>query len=414
MPSLDSYRFDFVIVGGGIVGLATAYQLSQRYSDCRILVIEKEADIAQHQSGRNSGVLHSGIYYKPNSLKAVTCREGRLAMEQFCEDNDIAFERCGKIIVATDEFEVQRLHQILQRGQENQIDCRWIDSHEIKQIEPHASGIAGVHVPAAGIVDYTAVCNRLRQLLLERNHLVEVGQRVVRINVTDKEATLVTAKGKCFRAGFLITCGGLYSDRLAQMAGLNLPARIVPFRGEYYELKTDQRHLCKNLIYPVPNPAFPFLGVHFTRMVDGNVECGPNAVLALAREGYDWRTVRLVELFESLSYRGFHRVAGQHWRMGLTEIKRSLFKPAFVAALQKLIPQIRPRDLVRSRAGVRAQAIAPDGTMIDDFLWVGRSRALHVCNAPSPAATASLEIGNQIVAQTQRQLNSLPDPSVKN
>jgi (S)-2-hydroxyglutarate dehydrogenase len=406
------HSFDFIIVGGGIVGLATAYDLCQRYSDAKILILEKEAAVAQHQSGRNSGVLHSGIYYKPGSLKAITCRQGRLAMEQFCEDHQIPFERCGKVIVATDESETEQLQQIFQRGQSNQIDCRLIDAYELKQLEPHASGISGVHVPVAGIVDYPAVCLKLRDLLIEANHLVEVGQRVVQIQVSNKEVAVHTASGESFHGHFLITCGGLYSDRLARMAGLNLPAQIVPFRGEYYELRESSKHLCRNLIYPVPNPAFPFLGVHFTRMVDGTVECGPNAVFALAREGYNWQTVRIADLIDSLRYSGFHHVARQHWRMGFGEIKRSLFKTAFVKALQKLIPEIRSQDLVPGRSGVRAQAIAPDGTMIDDFLWVARSRALHVCNAPSPAATASLEIGKQIVSQVDRQLSYMRDELV--
>jgi L-2-hydroxyglutarate oxidase len=407
MSSLDSSRFDYIVVGGGIVGLATAYQLSLRHSDSRILLLEKENDVAKHQSGRNSGVLHSGIYYKPNSLKAITCQQGRLAMENFCREHEITFEQCGKLIIASDDSEIAMLQNILRRGEENQIDCRWIESDEIIDREPHARGVAAVHVPVAGIVDYCAVCQKLRQLLIDGNHSVQVGQRVVDIKLSQKDISLVTSNGHRFQAEFLITCGGLYSDRLARMAGLNLPARIIPFRGEYYKLKQHQRHLCRNLVYPVPNPAFPFLGVHFTRMIDGNVECGPNAVFALAREGYDWRTVRLAELLESLSYSGFFRVASQHWRTGLSEIKRSLFKSAFVKSLQKLIPEVKAEDLVRSRSGVRAQAIAPDGTIIDDFLWVGRSRALHVCNAPSPAATASLEIGNQIVSQTERYLSSI-------
>jgi (S)-2-hydroxyglutarate dehydrogenase len=396
-------KFDFIVIGGGIVGLATAYELSQRYRDSRILLLEKENAVAQHQSGRNSGVLHSGIYYKPGSLKATTCREGKLAMEQFCSEHEIAFERCGKIIVAVDESEQTRLDNIYLRGIANGINCRIIDQYEIKQIEAHSAGIAGIHVPEAGIVDYPAVCVRLKELLTARGHAVEFGHRVTAIQATHSGVEVSTHQNVRFQAGYLIACGGLYSDKIANMAGLQPGARIVPFRGEYYELRNDCRHLCKNLIYPVPDPSFPFLGVHFTRMIHGEVECGPNAVLALAREGYDWKTISFTELCGSLSYGGFLKIASRHWRTGLGEIKRSIFKSAFVKALQRLIPEIRSEHLKPCRAGVRAQAIAADGSMVDDFLWLVQERSLHVCNAPSPAATASLAIAKQIVDRAAQE-----------
>jgi (S)-2-hydroxyglutarate dehydrogenase len=403
MSPTNSAQYDFIVVGGGIVGLATAVELSNRYRDCKLLLLEKENAVGQHQSGRNSGVLHSGIYYKPGSLKATTCREGKLAMEQFCSENKIAFERCGKIIVALDDAERLRLDAIYQRGIANGINCCIIDQHQIKQLEPHSAGIAAIHVPEAGIVDYPAVCNRLKDLLIEAGHSVQLGQRVSSIQSTSQQIEVSTTSNQSYRAGYLITCGGLYSDKLAEMSGLQPGAKIVPFRGEYYELREDCRHLCKNLIYPVPDPSFPFLGVHFTRMIHGEVECGPNAVLALAREGYDWTTVSIPELAGSLSYGGFLKIASRHWKTGLGEIKRSLFKSAFVKALQRLIPEIRSEHLKPCRAGVRAQAIAADGSIVDDFLWLTQNRSLHVCNAPSPAATASLAIAKQIVDRAAQE-----------
>ncbi len=388
---------DFIVVGGGIVGLATAWRLMQQFPDAKITLLEKEARVGSHQSGRNSGVLHSGIYYKPGSLKAVTCRAGKSQMEAFCREHSVRYETCGKIIVALDETEVPRLESIYERGVENGVTSHWLDAAAIREIEPHAAGIRGLHVPESGIVDYPAVCEKLAALLTASGHVVRLSREVTAIQADRKQVTVSCGKER-LTAGFLVTCGGLYSDRLVRLSGLKPPARIVPFRGEYYELKTDRRHLCRNLIYPVPDPKFPFLGVHFTRMIGGEVECGPNAVLALAREGYSWGQVRIGDLAESLTYGGFLKLATRHWRMGLGEIQRSLFKSAFVKALQRLLPEIQASDLTPCRAGVRAQALAADGSMIDDFLWVTAPRMVHVCNAPSPAATASLEIG-RIIAQ---------------
>lgn len=400
---LKATSSDFLVIGGGIVGLATAWHLMQHFPDAGICLLEKEPQVALHQSGRNSGVLHSGIYYKPGSLKATTCRSGKLAMQEFCDSEQVRYEICGKIIVAVGPDEVARLDAIHARGLENGINCRLIDSHEMRHIEPHVTGVKAVHVPEAGIVDYPSVCRRLAQKLTQAGNQVHFNQQVVGIEPQSQQV-VVRTRSDTFHTGFLVTCGGLYSDRLARMAGLKPPAQIVPFRGEYFELRADRRELCRNLIYPVPDPSFPFLGVHFTRMVSGDVECGPNAVFALAREGYSWRNVRLGELAESLSYGGFLKLAVRHWRMGLGEIHRSLSKAAFVKALQRLIPEIQSRDLRPCRAGVRAQALAPDGTMIDDFLWVSQGRMIHVCNAPSPAATAALEIGRHI---SQRVVESL-------
>ncbi len=399
----SSNTSDFLVVGGGIVGLATAWQLAQRYPDARICLLEKEPQVALHQSGRNSGVLHSGIYYKPGSLKATTCRSGKLAMQEFCEAEGIRFEICGKIIVATDHDELPRLEAIYQRGLQNGINCQRIDAEQMRQIEPHVAGIEAIHVPEAGIVDYPHVCQRLSHKLIELGHQVALGQKVVGIEPGPQQVVVRTTQAT-YKTGFLITCAGLYSDRLVKLSGLKPPAQIVPFRGEYFELAAERRELCRHLIYPVPDPSFPFLGVHFTRMVSGDVECGPNAVFALAREGYSWGNIRLGELVESLRYSGFRKLVLRHWRMGLGEVQRSLFKAAFVTALQRLIPDVRAQDLRPCRAGVRAQALAPDGSMFDDFLWVNQARMLHVCNAPSPAATASLEIGRQITRRVEECL----------
>lgn len=398
---------DFLVVGGGIVGLATAWRLMQQFPDAKITLLEKEARVGSHQSGRNSGVLHSGIYYKPGSLKAVTCRAGKAVMEQFCREHSVRYETCGKIIVAVDDSEVPRLEHIQQRGVENGVVSHWLDAKGIRELEPHSAGIRALHVPEAGIVDYPAVCDKLASLLTDHGHSVRLHQEVTSVQSDPKQVT-VTCGSEIFKTGFVVTCGGLYSDRLVRMSGLKPPAQIVPFRGEYFELKADRRHLCRNLIYPVPDPKFPFLGVHFTRMIGGEVECGPNAVLALAREGYTWGTVRLGDLAESLTYGGFLKLATRHWQMGMGEIKRSLFKSAFVKALQRLLPEIRSEDLTPCRAGVRAQALAADGSMIDDFLWVTAPRMVHVCNAPSPAATASLEIG-RIIAERVAQTLALGD-----
>ncbi len=396
---------DFCIIGGGLVGLATAYRLNQRFPDARITLLEKEAGPGRHQSGRNSGVLHTGIYYQPGSLKATTCRLGKLQMEAFCEEQNITFERCGKVIVATTDGELPQLQKILGRGQANGVVCQEIDRAQLAEIEPYASGVAALHVPEAGIVDYPGVCKRLVELLQKAGHKVLFDWPVQRIERTSA-GVVVDSKTDKLTAQFVVNCAGLYSDHVIRMAGDDPPARIVPFRGEYYELTSDAEQFCRNLIYPVPDPAFPFLGVHFTRMATGGVECGPNAVLALAREGYDWKTFRLSECLESVSYRGFQKLALRHWRMGAGEIWRSFSKAAFVKALQRLVPGIRAEHLKPCRSGVRAQALKADGTMVDDFLIQIHDRVAHVCNAPSPAATASLQIGKHIAEKVGEVLGS--------
>jgi L-2-hydroxyglutarate oxidase len=388
--------WDLTVVGGGIVGLATAYGFARRFPGRRVVVLEKEARVAEHQTGHNSGVLHSGIYYKPGSLKATTCRAGKKAMEAFCRDEGIPYEICGKVIVAVTAADLPALHKIHERGVANGVDCALIDKARLAELEPHAAGVAAIHVPEAGIVNYRAVCERLAEKVRESGGEMAFGARVTTVRHRPDGVTAATPVGE-FTARQLVNCAGLHSDRVARLTGQDPGAKIVPFRGEYFALKPSAHRLCRNLIYPTPDPQFPFLGVHFTRMIDGSVECGPNAVLAFGREGYSFFRAEPRDLLETLTYRGFLRMAARHWRMGLGEMWRSLSKGAFVRALQRLVPDVRADDLLPAPAGIRAQAVGPDGALVDDFLIAEADRVVNVCNAPSPAATASLQIGAAVV-----------------
>ena len=387
---------DLAIIGGGIVGLATAYQFSQRYPDLKVTVLEKESDIAMHQTGRNSGVLHSGIYYEPDSLKAENCKIGKEALEQFCEDQNIPFERCGKVIVAVSEEEIPLLERIYERGQANKVACEMINATQLKGLEPHTAGIQAIHVPEAGIINYKKVCHALKRCIEDAGNEVLAGFEVNAIYATSENIALDSTTERIY-ARYAINCTGLYADKVAQMAGVQYHIQIVPFRGEYYTLAPEAQHLCRTLIYPVPDPDFPFLGVHFTKMIDGGVECGPNAVLALAREGYTRTSMKPTELIETVSYSGFRKLAKRHWRQGMGEFWRSFNKKAFVKALQRLVPSIQASHLIPASAGVRAMALSSDGKLVEDFLLLESERMIHVCNAPSPAATASLNIGSMIV-----------------
>ncbi len=389
--------FDVGIIGGGIVGLATAYQLSQKFPKLSIAVIEKESSLAKHQTGHNSGVLHSGIYYKPGSLKAINCRQGKKAMEKFCKEQDIDFELCGKIIVALNDEEVPRMQNIFQRGQENGVNCKIISREEMLEIEPHVAGVQAIHVPECGIVNYKQVCLRLGEIIEEKEeNRLFLCHQVTKIKNLNDSLVIETNK-EVIECKQLINCGGLHSDKITKLGGQKPPAKIIPFKGEYFKLKENAKHLCKNLIYPVPDPAFPFLGVHFTRMIDGTVECGPNAVLAFGREAYGKFDLNLKDLLESITYPGFQKMAIKHWKMGWGEMWRSYNKGAFVKALKRLIPEIEASHLISAPAGIRAQAVSPEGGLVDDFLIQENKRIINVCNAPSPAATASLNIGSTIV-----------------
>ena len=392
-------KVDICIIGGGIVGLATAYQVSQKYPKLSLAVVEKESSLARHQTGHNSGVLHTGIYYKPGSLKAINCRNGKKAMEQFCKEQGIEHELCGKIIVALHDDEVPRMLNIFQRGQENGVNCKIISREEMLEIEPHVAGVQAIHVPECGIVNYKQVCHRLGEIIAtkEENKLL-LGHAVIGMQ-TRTDSLIITTNKAEIECKHAINCAGLHSDRITRLGGQKPPAKIIPFKGEYYELEKQARHLCNNLIYPVPDPAFPFLGVHFTRMIDGSVECGPNAVLALGREAYGKFDLNLRDLLESLTYLGFQKMAMKHWKMGWGEMWRSYNKGAFVKALQRLIPEIESKHLTSAPAGIRAQAVSPGGALVDDFLIEDNERIINVCNAPSPAATASLNIGSTISAK---------------
>ncbi len=383
------------IIGGGITGLATAYRLLQLRPDWQVIVLEKEADIAQHQTGHNSGVIHSGIYYAPGSLKAQNCLRGYRQLIQFCEENNVPFGICGKIIVATSEAEISRLKTLFERGQQNNLKgLQWLNATEIKQREPHVNGIAGILVPQTGIVDYKIVAQKLRENIETMGGRVLMGHAVTGINGD----TVITAKAS-FKTDLLINCAGLYSDKVAAMAGLVSEVRIIPFRGEYWLVKPEKEHLVKHLVYPVPDPAFPFLGVHFTRMAGGGLEAGPNAVLAFRREGYTRTAFHGGELWETLRWPGLRSIVGKYWRTGMGEMHRSWSKTAFTKALQRLVPEIRETDLLPGGAGVRAQACSRDGKLLDDFHIQEQPSAIHLLNAPSPAATSCLSIG-QTLAET--------------
>jgi len=391
-------RYDVAIVGGGIVALATASALSERAPRARLVIVEKESRLAQHQTGHNSGVIHSGIYYRPGSSKARLCVEGARLMVEFCAAHGIPVEICGKLIVATDESELGRLTALYERATANGLPARMVTAEQAQEYEPNVACVAGFHVASTGIVDFGLVCRTLADLVEKAGGALRLGARVTGLR-PDGNATVVATTIGAFRADYLVNCAGLHSDRLARMAGLKPPARIIPFRGEYYELRPDRRHLVNGLIYPVPDPQLPFLGVHLTRMIDGTVRAGPNAVLALAREGYSWSQIRPRDLAETMAYPGLWRLARKHLRYGVTEVRRSLSPRLFAASLARLVPALSGDDIIPAGAGVRAQAIAPDGSLVDDFLIVRARRQAHVLNAPSPAATSSLEIAKHIVAQ---------------
>jgi (S)-2-hydroxyglutarate dehydrogenase len=387
--------FNILVIGGGIIGTATALSL-QNSSKFKVLLIEAEKKLAFHQTGNNSGVVHSGLYYKPGSLKAKNCIDGRELLYNFCAENNIPNERCGKIVVATNESELNALDELFKRGVSNGLaGIKKLSGEEIKNYEPHATGIAGIFVPQTGIVDYSKVTDAYAKLFSDGGGHLETNCKFLSLKYSDGEIVALTTKGE-FKTKFLVNCGGLYCDRIAKLCGVNPGLQIVPFRGEYYKLKKEKEYLVKNLIYPVPDPQFPFLGVHFTRMMKGGVEAGPNAVLAFKREGYTKKDFSALDVSQMFIYSGFWKMAAQYYKMGFGEFYRSFSKKAFVKALQKLIPEIQESDIEPGGAGVRAQALEPDGKLVDDFRIVEAKKMVHVLNAPSPAATASLSIGKTI------------------
>lgn len=400
----DSQYFDVAIIGGGIIGMATAMELSIS-KKISIAVIEAESRLAAHQTGNNSGVIHSGLYYKPGSLKALNCTEGRELLYDFCQEHGLPHERCGKLVVLTREEDRPLLKKLQKRGSDNGLKgLKWLSRKELKEFEPAVSGIAGLWVPETGIVNYTLVTEKFAEIFLKNSGIIKLDSRVNKIK-RDKNGLVLYTKTGVINCRNLINCAGLQSDRIARMCGINPELIIIPFRGEYYELKKESESLVKNLIYPVPDPEFPFLGVHFTRKIDGGIEAGPNAVLAFKKEGYKKTSFSLKDTAKILFFRGFWKMAFKHWRMGMGEQYRSLNKSAFVRALRKLIPEISKKDLKAGGAGVRAQALEPNGFLVDDFRIKESENMVHVLNAPSPAATASINIGRTISKIAHKNFN---------
>lgn len=397
-------QYDILIIGGGIVGLATALRLKEQKPALNIALLEKESAIAKHQTGNNSGVIHSGIYYKPGSLKATNCINGYHQLLAFCDKNGIKYDLCGKIIVATDAAELPALENVYQRGIENGLKgLKKINEREIKEYEPHCSGIAGIVVPQTGIIDYKEVSAKYAELFQQAGGQIFLGEKVTDIKNIPGTGSEVITENKTYSAKLVVNCAGLFSDKIAAINHKNIDVRIIPFRGEYYKIKEEKKYLVRNLIYPVPDPNFPFLGVHYTRMIDGAVEAGPNAVFAFKREGYNRTDFNLNEFLESVSWPGFRKVAFKYWKTGLGEYYRSFSKAAFTHALQKLVPEIQEDDLVPAGAGVRAQACDRTGGLIDDFLILEDEFIINVCNAPSPAATSSLAIGQTIAGMVMKR-----------
>ena len=394
--------YDVAIIGAGIVGLSTARELASRFPQLRVLVLEKEATVAAHQTGHNSGVIHSGVYYRPGSLKARFCVQGAAEMVRFCQAHGLPHEICGKLIVATEESQRPALDELQRRALANGVPgVRLLSAGEIRDYEPHAAGIAALLVPGTGITSFRQVAEKYAQLARDSGVQILTSSAVQQIRSANSEFVVETSSGP-HAAKFLINCAGLHSDRIARLAGADRPLRIIPFRGEYYEIRPERRELVRTLIYPVPDPRFPFLGVHFTKKVSGGVEAGPNAVLALKREGYTKTAFHPADVLDEVGFPGFWRMAKKYWKTGFAEMYRSFNKAAFVTALQKLLPEIREEDLINGSAGVRAQAVDKNGALVDDFQFITQTRALHVCNVPSPAATASLPIGRHIVEVAAR------------
>lgn len=398
---MPDQSYDLVVIGGGIVGLSVAMEMTRRFPRLRLLLLEKETKLAQHQTGHNSGVIHSGVYYKPGSIKARTCVAGAAAMIAFCQSHDIPHQVCGKVIVANSDEESSRLEELRKRGVANGIPgLRFITREELREIEPHCVAERALHIPGTGITDYALVSAKYAELILAHGGEIRTSSRVIGIQA-GTEIVVETTSGP-FAARFLVNCAGLYSDEISRMAGNHSDLQIIPFRGEYYDVIPERQHLVRALIYPTPDPRFPFLGVHFTRRIHGNLDAGPNAVLALCREGYRKTDFSLHEAIEEFTYPGFWRMAAKYWVDGLSELYRSLSRRAFVSDLQSMIPEIKSSDVKPAGSGVRAQAVRRDGSLVDDFYFVPQNNMLHVCNVPSPAATASIPIGRAITDMAQQ------------
>ncbi|MBV1786831.1 L-2-hydroxyglutarate oxidase [Marinobacterium sp. D7] len=396
--------YDFLIIGGGIVGISTAMQLLDRYPDKKVLVLEKEACAAQHQTGHNSGVIHAGVYYTPGSLKARFCLEGNRNTKEFCQQNGIRYDECGKLLVATNALELERMKALWERTEANGLERYWLSAEELREREPNITGIGGIFVPSSGIVNYREVTDAMARRFAEKGGEIRYGAEVTALKETATELRAHTAQGE-FQARYLISCSGLMADRVVRMLGLEPEFRICPFRGEYYLLPSQHNQIVNHLIYPIPDPSMPFLGVHLTRMIDGTVTVGPNAVLAWKREGYNKTDISLKDSLETLGYPGIRKVLYKNLKPGLIELKNSLFKGGYLKEVQKYCPSLTKADLTPYPAGVRAQAVSRDGKLVDDFLFVKTARTINVCNAPSPAATSALPIGRYIIAEASSQFD---------
>ncbi|WP_151704219.1 L-2-hydroxyglutarate oxidase [Nitrincola alkalilacustris] len=397
--------YDFIIIGGGIIGMSTAMQLIQTYPDRKIALLEKESGPAQHQTGHNSGVIHAGVYYTPGSLKAKFCLEGNRAMREFCDEHQVKYDICGKLLVATNELEMQRMQALWERTETNGLEREWLSGEALKDREPHITGIGGIFVPSSGIVNYAQVAQAMGRVFESLGGTIHYNQEVTALSETDSEIR-ITTRNEIFSSRFLISCSGLMADRVVRMLGIDPGFTICPFRGEYYLLPAQHNRIVNHLIYPIPDPSMPFLGVHLTRMIDGTVTVGPNAVLALKREGYRKRDISPKDLLQMLSNPGILKMLARNLRPGLVEMKNSLLKGAYLEEVRKYCPSITKADLTPYPAGVRAQAITPDGKLVDDFLFVNTRRSVNVCNAPSPAATSSIPIGRYIVDKVKAQLDA--------
>lgn len=395
--------YDFIIIGGGIVGMSTAMQLLQQQPGKKLLVLEKESQVANHQTGHNSGVIHAGVYYTPGSLKAKFCLEGNKATKAFCNENNIPYDECGKLLVATNELEMERMKALWERTEANGIERHWLSAEELKEREPNITGIGGIFVPSSGIVSYRRVTEVMADKVREMGGEIQFNCEVTALKESDSEVTVFTSRGS-FNSRYMISCSGLMADRVVKMLGIKPKFKICPFRGEYYLLKPEHNQVVNHLIYPIPDPSMPFLGVHLTRMIDGTVTVGPNAVMAWKREGYKKTDISLKDSFEALTYPGIVKVLIKNLVPGLIETKNSLFKGQYLKEVNKYCPSIVKSDLTAYPAGVRAQAVSEDGNLVDDFLFVNTKRTINVCNAPSPAATSAIPIGQYILETAAKEL----------
>ncbi|MEO9274911.1 L-2-hydroxyglutarate oxidase [Marinomonas sp. 5E14-1] len=401
--SKNNSKYDIAVIGAGIVGLSTAWQLLQRYPDYRIVVIEKEGDVGLHQTGHNSGVIHAGVYYSPGSLKANFCQRGAAATKAFCQEHNIDFNECGKLLIATNDVEYERMNTLFERCQENNLEVHKLDQTQLTEREPNVKGLGALFVPSTGIVNYRDICQKLAEMFMQKGGEIRLSSQVVGL-VETHEQVIITLTNDVISSSYLVSCGGLMADRLTKMLNIPTDFQIIPFRGEYYRLPTKHNKIVNHLIYPIPDPDLPFLGVHLTRMIDGSVTVGPNAVQGWKREGYGLINISLHDIVEMMRFSGFWRLLKTYWRTGLIETKNSWYKPGYLAQVRKYCDQINLDDLQTYPAGIRAQAVLRDGTLVHDFLFARSLRSLHVCNAPSPAATSAFPIGEHIVQKLEQQI----------